>query len=512
MSDSPVHLRFKERGSGHIEQERSNPVYRMGSPPGCVSEIMETMGTTNDRPICDQPNKKVTSVCGSSRGSSSDSSRRHVAKLVQLGPLRLSSIRHDKEGTQQVSGERKLQDDPSSSLVAAKGMVPRPTEHGGRRTQTSATQTRSLVSTSRKKKTSKPPHASTDRLETLIRFTKFRHFSYKVSKSIYGARGPSTNALYQQRWATFVVWCRSRKISASKPSINDICEFFLYLFEDKNLSVNTIRGYRSSLHTVLRHTGLKINKDEDITDVIRSLKIRAPVKPKRTVLWNLDVLLKHLCSERFEPLSSASLLCLTEKTIILVTLALAKRISEIQALSRSVGFGPEGAILSLTLEFRAKNDFKCRRLDRHFLVKELESLVGPEEEALLCPVRALRTYLERTKDLVGERMDRLFVSPRNPRRPASKNALTCLIKRAIREAHESLRPDLMPILKVKTHELRAVSTSVSFEHNLSLRAVMEAAQWRCNSVFAAHYLKDISYVYGECRTLGPLVVAGTVIA
>ena len=274
----------------------------------------------------------------------------------------------------------------------------------------------------------------------------------------------------------------------------------------------TIYGYRSTLNTVFRHSGLNVSQDPDIADVIRSFRIRAPKKPKKVVSWNLDVVLKFLCSDKFEPLNTTPLLRLTQKTLILVALALAKRISELQALSRAVGFSSEGALLSLLLTFRAKNDFKCKRLPRNFLIKDLTSLVGDEEEALLCPVRALREYLRRTKDLVGPDMVNLFVSPRFPTRPSSKNGLTCLIKKVIIEAHECLKPDLMPILKVKTHELRAVSTSVAFQHNLALDTVMQAAQWRCRNVFAAHYLKEVAFDYDECRTLGPLVAAGTVIA
>ena len=298
---------------------------------------------------------------------------------------------------------------------------------------------------------------------------------------------------------------------ASRPTVNSICEFFIYLFEDKGLCVNTIRCYRSTLHSVLRHTGLKINRCEDISEVIRYLKLRAPVSNPRLVHWNLDVLLKFLCSPKFEPLSQCSLLNLTRKTFILLALALSKRVSELQALSRAVGFCNEGALVSLAFDFRAKNDVKCKDLERNFLVKELGSLVGQEEEALLCPVRALKAYLDRTKPLVGDDVNRLFVSPRFPSRTASKNALTSMTKAVIREAHESLRPDLVPILKVKAHELRGVSTTLAFERILSLQAVMEAAQWRCHSVFASHYLKDISFKYDDCRTLSPLLIAGSVI-
>ena len=74
-----------------------------------------------------------------------------------------------------------------------------------------------------------------------------------------------------------------------------------------------------------------------------------------------------------------------------------------------------------------------------------------------------------------------------------------------------LNPELMPLFKVTPHELRAVGTSMSFAHTLSLDTVMEAAQWRCNSVFASHYLKEVSFEYENCRSLGPFVAAGTVI-
>ena len=47
-------------------------------------------------------------------------------------------------------------------------------------------------------------------------------------------------------------------------------------------------------------------------------------------------MLRHLMSLAFEPLESVSLRALTKKTLFLVSLATAKRVSEIQALSKTV--------------------------------------------------------------------------------------------------------------------------------------------------------------------------------
>ena len=511
---SSIHKRSKKRDSRQFEQERSDSPHRMDFESASLSTTVEPLGSTECRSFCNLSDSPVTPVYIPSPRRASPGCRCNVAKLVQHGRLCFSSLRHVEAGDQQNKRKSELQNNPSSSVLATERVVSGSDGAPNRLSSEVATQTRPIASTSGQSSAPKPPHSSVDRMETVLRFARANRFSGRVSKRIYTARKGSTNALYQQRWAVFFRWCRSNKCSASRPSINSICEFLIYLKEVKKMATGTIRGYKSMLHTVLRHTGLDVQSNQDISDVIRSFQIEDPEEDKETVFWNLDVVLKYLCSSKFEPISEIALVDLTKKTLFLIFLALAKRISEIQALSSSVGFSSQGAILSLALKFRAKNDFKCKSLPRNFVVRELGSLVGQEEEATICPVRALRTYVDRTKDLRGDNSKRLFVAPRNPRRPASKNAISYLLRMLIREAHASLKPELVPILKVKPHELRAVATSVAFKQNLSLDSVMETAQWRCklcNSVFASHYLKDISYDFGNCRTLGPFVAAGTVI-
>ena len=83
---------------------------------------------------------------------------------------------------------------------------------------------------------------------------------------------------------------------------------------------------------------LDISHNQDISEVNRSFIIeKLPVRTD-SVAWNVDVVLNFLCSERFEPLSSTSLKDMTWKTLFLVTLALAKRVSELHAFSSNVGF------------------------------------------------------------------------------------------------------------------------------------------------------------------------------
>ena len=285
-------------------------------------------------------------------------------------------------------------------------------------------------------------------MEVVLQLARKKGLSSKVAKRLLKARANSTNALYQLRWKEFVGWCRSHKYSATRPSIDTICKFLIFLWEDKKLAVGTIKGYRSVLHSVLRHTNIDIRNSQDISDVIKSFVLERPPNRRKSVSWNVDVVLKYLCSERFEPLEEIPLKELTKKTVFLLALALAKRVSELQALSKEVGFCKEGALVSLLSVFRAKNDNKVKGLPRNFIVKDLAHLVGPEEERKLCPVRALKAYLARTKDLRQEQVKNLFLAPKDPTRAASKNAIAYFLKSTIREAYLSVSEETMRLYKV----------------------------------------------------------------
>ena len=64
---------------------------------------------------------------------------------------------------------------------------------------------------------------------------------------------------------------------------------------------------------------------------------------------------------------------------------------------------------------------------------------------------------------------------------------------------------------VRAHSIRWVATSVAFLRNWSVSKVVEAATWRSNSVFTSFYLKDVSYLFEDLRSLGPFVAAGSVL-
>ncbi|XP_064116590.1 uncharacterized protein LOC135222433 [Macrobrachium nipponense] len=270
------------------------------------------------------------------------------------------------------------------------------------------------------------------------------------------------------------------------------------------------------MSAVFRNRGLNIENDKDLHDLIRSFettKSRTSLTPS----WNLDVVLRYLMSERFEPPDKASFRDITRKCIFLIALATAKRVSELQALDSRVGFKGDSAVLSFRPLFLAKNENPSRPWPRTFEVKGLSQLVGNEMERALCPVRALKFYLQKKKQLQGCNQS-LWCAVKDPKRPMSKNALAFFVRNVITEAHMSCDSNSFKTLRVKAHEVRAIATSLSFNKNMSMKNILAATYWRCNSVFASHYLRDMVHIYeilqsfsslGICKVGDSSLIEGT---
>ena len=207
---------------------------------------------------------------------------------------------------------------------------------------------------------------------------------------------------------------------------NDILEFFIYLRDTKLLSISAIKGYRAAISSVQPWVG----KDEDVSLLFKSFAKSGPILRSKSISWNLDVVLRYLLGDRFEPLSHCSTKHLTMKVLFLVALASAKRIGEVQAISKSVGFRLGDCILNYVDSFVAKTETPSNPVPRSFSIKGLSDIAGDLIERKLCPVRAIKFYLDRLKHIRGPH-DRLFCSVSNPSRPLSKNALAYFLKTTI---------------------------------------------------------------------------------
>ena len=287
-----------------------------------------------------------------------------------------------------------------------------------------------------------------------------------------------------------------------------MADFLVWLFEEKKLSHAAIKGYRSMLSLVFRFELPSLGSDMNIRDLLRSFHLSRPPSRQTTPPWDLDRVLRYLRSDSFEPLATASLRALTSKTLFLVALASAKRVGELHALSvRAVSQGSD-IVLSYHPWFLAKTETASNPLPRSFVIKSLAEFVGTlEEERLLCPVRALRCYLARTKTLPA-RSKSLFCSLARPSAPMSKNGISYLIREVLSGAGAVEGDGATP---PRAYSVRAVATSSALYRNVAVPNIMAAATWKTNSVFASFYLRDMAYSLGGTWSLGPFVAAGQVV-
>ena len=100
--------------------------------------------------------------------------------------------------------------------------------------------------------------------------------------------------------------------------------------------MSSIKGYRSILSAVFRLHLPDISAYPVLRDLLRSFRVSAPSCPMRPPTWDLSKVLRFLISDVFEPLRDAPLRALSKKVLFLLALATAKRVGEIQALSRVV--------------------------------------------------------------------------------------------------------------------------------------------------------------------------------
>ena len=64
----------------------------------------------------------------------------------------------------------------------------------------------------------------------------------------------STRTIYKSKWALFEKWCRENSVDFSTPSVKQISDFFMYLYQALNRRPSTFDGYRTAIVDTLGPT------------------------------------------------------------------------------------------------------------------------------------------------------------------------------------------------------------------------------------------------------------------
>ena len=183
----------------------------------------------------------------------------------------------------------------------------------------------------------------------------------------------------------------------STPSVKQVSDFFMYLYQDLNRRPSTIDGYRMAIVDTLGSTGLP---SLDRNRLLSSFHRDRPKSSRNLPKWNLSVL-NELTKAPFEPMKDTDLKHLTLKTAFLLVLASNKRRSEIHAwvANKVSDLGQwEKVALFPSSDFIAKNQLarEGSQSVSPVTIPALTTIVDRQfkEDRTLCPLRALRYYLD----------------------------------------------------------------------------------------------------------------------
>ena len=500
-SPSPVHHGVVQRHRRRPESPESGDRVRVDPSPGDSGSAGPQVASC-DRSFCDRLDSEASGLLLSSLGPTGSRDGRPSPTLGRPPSVRLSSDRHHKESSSQTEVIEELRVDSHSSVLASEGLVSRPSGTVIRRSHHTVRSKRSTKTAPLPPVPPKSTYASADCMATLKRFAIQAGFSPAVAGQLIFSRRLSTRLNYQARWGTYRKWCRDFGHRSSSPTIAKVADFLTYMFKTKGAALSTIKGYRAMLAAVFKFPLPEISSSPILKDLVRSFEISAPRPIFPPPPWDLDKVLEFLSGPPFEPIARASFLDKTKKALFLLAMATAKRVSELQALSFSVSFQGEDLVLYYDPFFRAKTESVINPLPRSVVVPSLSDFAGNLPERLHCPVRAIK-YLRKAARSASFIPSRLFVSPKNPKRSMSKNAMSFYLRQLIVDsgAVSSTRPP-------RAHDIRGIATSLNYYSNLSLTSLMQVATWKSKRVFASRYLKEVSATQDNIQQFGPLVIAG----
>ena len=330
------HTAVSEAHTGQVQHSsrsdvpsRQADLHRVVLESGNSKQNFPDHGFSINRPVRHTSESQATILCVTHTGSEgainrcpSDGLESHTHLHVSTVPSHSSC---DKQNT-----VIPVQDSIDSTSMARQTMVSRAPKSVGVTTGISASNPKPTCSAKRQDSASKPGPSTASRLGIVKQSLRDRQFSSDVEEYVSKARRESTVKVYDAKWQIFRRWADQWKIDPIQATPQIIADFLTFLFSVKKCQVSTIKGYRSTISNTLKYkTGYDFGSHPVLSELIKSFAIQGPVDRPLAPKWDLAFVLTHMCKAPFEPLDKASLFYLSVKTVFLVTLATAIRVSEV---------------------------------------------------------------------------------------------------------------------------------------------------------------------------------------
>ncbi len=259
---------------------------------------------------------------------------------------------------------------------------------------------------------------------------------------------------------------------------------------ERRLSPSTLKVYVAAIaayHDPVE--GKSVGKHDWVVRFLRGARRLNLPRPPSIPSWDLSLVLRALQQGPFEPLQTVEPKFLSMKTLLLLALASIKRVGDLHAFSvddSCLQFGPADSQIIL----RPRPGYVPKVPTTPFRDQVVSLQALPPEEAdpalaLLCPVRALRHYVDRTQSF--RTSDQLFVCHRGRQKGnvVSKQRMAHWIVDAITLAYQA--QGVPCPFRLRAHSTRSVASFWALARGASLTDICRAAGWATPNTFARFY-------------------------
>ena len=191
------------------------------------------MAQTGNRLVCDKVQSQTSQVCFSGSGQFGLGSRCTESSVERSGRVCLPPDSPSRSSGHKVVGPRLSSTHLDCTRMAQHAMVLGSDQSVSSSSPLTSTGGELVDSTVQSMSSQRSPQPESSCLAPRASAIKQAGFSVEVATRIEAPQRRSTRAIYESKWAVFVRWCEDNKVDFRSPSIKEIADFLLFLFQER---------------------------------------------------------------------------------------------------------------------------------------------------------------------------------------------------------------------------------------------------------------------------------------
>lgn len=280
----------------------------------------------------------------------------------------------------------------------------------------------------------------------------------------------STLKTYTPIWNKWSKWCSQNNLNCRSPAPAEVARYLAKLCLTDRLAYRTILVHKSVIASICETlSDIKISSNHLIRHILKAVSISRPIPPKLPI-WDARIVIKFL--KNTKP-NINSLYDVSRRTATILLLASGRRVHDLTLLHcDSEHFVDSGDTITLYPVFGSKTDSVSYHQSNWTLLNSPDRNTNP--------LFWLRTLINISQNYRSS-LTNLFITTREPRRPATAVIIGGWIRRTLSEAGIEAPPG----------SFRSAVSSLNSLEKYPINDILAKANWRHENTFRKYYCRDV---------------------